>query len=234
MKNDLDVVSQQLEPQAVRIATSKRQNLVLQPQPNEVLYLIRKGLFLARIPMPGAQHRILSIHYPGDLVRSLAVPPLDGAVITAASEAGEVYRLRWSAVERMAEADAGFARKLSDRLADQAARLALHSAIISGLTGDERAAAMMIELVHRTGQESRSGIMFEMPLSRIDIAEYLALNADTVSRIVSRMRTNGLFAPSAARDHLVCQSIEALENACPLAPALRRMHGAPVQTQVTV
>lgn len=234
MKNTLDVVSQQLERQAVRIVTRKRQSLTLAPQPNEMVYLIRKGLFLARIPMPGDQHHILSILYPGDVIRSSAFRPVEGADVIAASETGEAWRLRWSAVEVLAREDHVLECQLLDSMADLAARLALHSAITAGLTGDERVAAMMVELALRTGKETRSGLTFEMPLSRMDIAEYLALNADTVSRIVSRMRTNGLYAQSPTRDHLACRSISALEDACPLAPALRRMHAAPARPELTV
>ncbi|HEX2843459.1 Crp/Fnr family transcriptional regulator [Hyphomicrobium sp.] len=234
MKNTLDVVSQQFERQAVRIATRKRQSHPLAPQPNETVYLIRKGLFLARIPMPGDQHHILSILYPGDVIRSNALRPLEGADILTASETGEAWRLRWSAVEALAREDHGLECQLFDSMADLAARLALHSAITAGLTGDERVAAMMIELALRTGKETHSGLTFEMPLSRIDIAEYLALNADTVSRIASRMRSNGLIAQSSARDHLACRSLAALEDACPLAPALRRLHAAPVQPQLAI
>src|SRR5690606_24375956 len=145
------------------------------------------------------------------------------AEITAASEKGEVWRLRWPVVEGLLDESPDLARVVSDRLADQAARGALHKAILAGLTGDERVAALMIELALRTGKETASGLVFEMPLSRVDIAEYLALNADTVSRIVSRLRAKGLVVP-ASRHHLVCPRFEELAASCPLAPTITRMH----------
>jgi 2-methylisocitrate lyase-like PEP mutase family enzyme len=57
----------------------------------------------------------------------------------------------------------------------------------------------------------------------VDIAEHLALNADTVSRIVSRMRAKGLYSP-AGRSRLLCARFDALTRACPLASAIARMH----------
>lgn len=225
MKNFLDVVSGPLEPHAVRITTRKHQKLLLTAQPDEVLYFIRKGLFLARASLPHLRNRVLGIHYPGDLVRTLAMPPLVGAEITAASEKGDVWRLRWPVVKGILDENPDLAREVSDRLADQAARSALHNVILAELNGDERVAALMIELALRMGTETAAGRVFEMPLSRMDIAEHLALNADTVSRIVSRMRAKGLLA-AAGRRHLVCPRFKDLACACPLASVIARMHKA--------
>jgi CRP-like cAMP-binding protein len=223
MNNVVDIVSAPLEGYAVRIATRKRQKLSLTLEPDESLYLIRKGLYLARAPIPHARHQVLGILYPGDFVRASALPPLEGVEITAASEGGEVWRLRGSAVKELLDAKPDFARRMADRLADQSARTTLHNTIIAGLTGDERVAALMIELALRTGTDTPSGLLFEMPLSRVDIAEHLALNADTVSRIVSRMRAKGLYVP-ASRSRLLCPRFDDLARSCPLASAIMRMH----------
>ena len=92
MTQPLDIISAPFEPHAVRITTRKRQKLSLAAEPDEILYFIRKGLHLSRAHLPHEKHQILAILYPGDFVRALAVPPLDGAEIRAASETGEVWR----------------------------------------------------------------------------------------------------------------------------------------------
>jgi CRP-like cAMP-binding protein len=223
MKPSPEFVLQQIEPHAVRIATRKRQKIAIAVESDETLYLIRNGVFLARTSLPDERHQILSIHYPGDCVRSASLPPLDGTEITAATENGEVWRLRWSAAKSLIDGDPDLARYISDQLTNQAARLALHNAIIAGLTGDERVAALLTEIALRIGKQTPAGIVFDMPLSRTDIAEHLALNADTVSRIVSRMRAKGLIAV-AGRNRLVCRSLEALAHECPIAVTIKRMH----------
>jgi CRP/FNR family transcriptional regulator len=225
MKSSPETGLQQLEPYAVSIATRKRQRLAISAEHDDTLFLIRTGVFLARTSLPDGRHQILSIFYPGDCIRSAAMPPLDGTEITAATDTGEIWRLRWPTVKGMLQDDPDLTREISDRLAKQMARLALHSTIIAGLTGDERVAALMTELVLRIGKDTPAGIVFDMPLSRTDIAEHLALNADTVSRIVSRMRANGLFA-IAGRNRLVCRSLEALARESPISNAIRRMHEA--------
>lgn len=219
-----DVIAEAFAAHAVPIPTRRRQKLAFDTGPGETLYVVRKGLFLARVALPNARHQVLSLFYPGDIVLARAMPPLAEAGITAASDRGEVWRLRSPVVKELADASPTLAHAISDRLADQAARLALHNAVLASLTGPERVAALMTELALRIGTPSPRGLVFDMPLSRTDIAEHLALNADTVSRIVSSMRTKKLIAV-VGRGHLLCQDVEALAAECPLAAALKHMHG---------
>lgn len=223
MSSILDLVSGPLGPHAVRIPTRKRQRLSLATEPDEMLYLIRQGVHLSYVPIPNGRHQVLSVLHPGDIVRSLAMPPLEGAGIIAASEQGEVWRLRWSAVSAVLESDPALVRTISDRLAEQTARGALHATILAGLTGEERVAALMFEFALRTGREAAAGLVFEMPLSRNDIAEHMALNVDTVSRIVSRMREKRLIVPTSRR-YFTCPCLTELGRACPLASTIKRAH----------
>lgn len=224
-----EAILKALEPHAVRIPTRKGQRLVLSGGAQETLYVIHAGVCLARAELPDARHQVLSLLYPGDFVRANALPPIEGTEITATSDKGEVWRLRWPLVSGMLESNPALARHVADRLADQTARLALHNAIVAGLSGDERVAALITELALRTGKPTPAGIAFDMPLSRVDVAEHLALNPDTVSRIMSRLRSRGLVAP-AGRHRLVCRDIAALERECPLAPTLVRVHRPAVRT----
>lgn len=223
MQNARDPVSAALEAHAVPIATRKGQKLLLAPQPREMFYIIRRGIFLARAPVTEGRYQVLGIIYPDDIVRADAMLPLDGTEITCASDGGEVWRLAWPFVKERLDTDRALARLVADRLATQAARATLHGTVMTALTGDERVAALLIELALRTGRRTAAGMVFDMPLSRIDIAEHLALNPDTVSRIVSRMRRAGVLAP-AGRNRIVCPSFETLSRSCPLNAAVARMH----------
>jgi CRP/FNR family transcriptional regulator len=234
MHNVLDAVTGALEAHAVSITTRKGQKLSLAAQSREVLYIVRKGIFLARAPITQGRYQVLGLLYPGDIVRPQAMLPIEGTEVACASETGEAWRLPWAAVRDLLDSGGDVSRVIADRLADQTARATLHGAVMTALTGDERVAALLIELALRTGKRTATGIMFEMPLSRIDIAEHLALNPDTVSRIVSRMRRAGTLAP-AGRNRLVCPSFEALAAACPLTSAVSRIHkGAASATVKTI
>ena len=55
---------------------------------------------------------------------------------------------------------------------------------------------LLVELALRTGVSLPSGVAFELPFNRKDIADYLGLNPDTLSRIMSRLKTAGLIGHS--------------------------------------
>jgi len=221
----LSMIESRIAPHAVTIRTRRRQKIAPNCEAGEVVYIVNSGVLTVDAVLPGARHQILEILYPGDIVRSSQLPPLSSAGITAVAASGEVWRLRWPQLEALSDSDPTIARYLQNHLADQAARLALHVAIIGGLTGEARVASLFVELMERIGAPVPGGIAFDMPLSRADVADYLALNADTVSRIVSRLRAKGLLSQS-GRSRFVCHDKRALGEESPIARALVAMHKA--------
>lgn len=68
-------------------------------------------------------------------------------------------------------------------------------ALLLVLTAQERLAAFLLEMFERSGQQSS----FELPMSRQDIADYLGMTIETVSRTVTAFETDGTIALPRAR-----------------------------------
>lgn len=209
--------------EAVSIRTRRRQKIAPRCESGELVYIVASGVLTLEATLPGSRHQILELLYPGDIFRSAQMPPLASAGLTAVAASGEIWRLRWPQFEALVSGDAEFTRYLHDRLSEQAARLAMHTAIIGGLTGDERVASLFVELAERIGAPVPGGVAFDMPLSRADVADYLALNADTVSRIVSRLRAKGVVSQT-GRSRFVCHDKRALAEESPISRALKTLH----------
>jgi CRP-like cAMP-binding protein len=219
----LAALASKIAPHAVTIRTRRRQKIAPTCETGEVVYIVSSGVLTLDATLPGGRHQILEILYPGDIFRSSQMPPLSATGLTAVAASGEIWRLRWPQFEALADSDSEIARYWHERLSEQAARLAMHTAIIGSLTGDERVASLFVELMERIGAPVPGGIAFDMPLSRADVADYLALNADTVSRIVSRLRAKGLVAQS-GRSRFICRDKRRLAEESPIARALAAMH----------
>ena len=56
----------------------------------------------------------------------------------------------------------------------------------------ERVASVLVVLMRRAGQHDETGIHIELPMSRADIAEFLGLRTETVSRAFTDLRVAGL------------------------------------------
>jgi CRP/FNR family transcriptional regulator, anaerobic regulatory protein len=67
-------------------------------------------------------------------------------------------------------------------------------------------------------------VVFDMPLSRTEIADYLGLNADTLSRTMSRLRSSGVLNHT-KRNRAVLRDFRALAALSPAARALIDLHG---------
>lgn len=206
-----------IEPYAVKIPARRRQKLAIPQAADETLYYVRRGILLTHAEFPPGRSTVLSILYAGDVFSPLSMPHLPGAKLTSAVDGAEVWRLRGAAISRLASTDPTVERFVSRRLAEQSARLALHNVLIAGLEGYERVVALITELAQRIGTRSNGGITLDMPLSRTELAGYLALNADTVSRIFSRLRSEGIIAKG-GHGRLICRDLSALEQRLP--PAL--------------
>ncbi len=68
------------------------------------------------------------------------------------------------------------------------------------------------------GVAAGSTVAIELPLTRTEIAQYLALNADTLSRLMSRFKATGHHQKS--RHQIALRNWRAISDMCPVTPAL--------------
>jgi CRP/FNR family transcriptional regulator len=61
-------------------------------------------------------------------------------------------------------------------------------------TASERVASFFVMLADRVGEQSDDTAVVEVPMSRSDIADYLGLTMETVSRQISQLKRAGLLA----------------------------------------
>ncbi len=204
------------------VRARRRQELALATGKSETVYVVRSGLLVLHANAPGKHRQLLTLHYPGDIFRAGFASPLP-AVVLSAAVASEAWRLPADTFEALLGADSALGLHLNRQLAAQHARTILHLAAIGALSGEERVASFLIELGLRVGARTANGYSFEMPLSRTDIAEYLALNADTLSRIMSRLKTKGLLVQT-GRCRALLPDWEGLCALSPVAGAVMALH----------
>lgn len=139
------------------------------------------------------RRQINAFHLPGDLF---------------GFDSGEEHRLTAEAVvdtkvliyprrhlERIATTDVGVACQLWERAAKGLHRAEEHMLLLGRRTALERVAAFLLDLDARLG---RTGSV-ELPMSRRDIADYLGLTLETVSRSMSQLQSEDALVLSGAR-----------------------------------
>jgi len=108
----------------------------------------------------------------------------------------KIALVRRSVVERAADQQAGAARELWALATRDLARLQDHMLLLGRKSANERVSAFLLEMADRTDRTD----FVELPMSRADIADYLGLTIETISRTLSQLERDGSIAlPSCRR-----------------------------------
>jgi len=219
----LDPALAKLAAHASKIRTRKGQSIGLTLDGHEAAYIVRAGALMLQVAAAATPRQVAAFLLPGDVLRGSAVPPHAEASLISAN-AAELWRFRWSAMEDFAAADRGLARFLQDAAAARLARYALHTAVLGQFSSEQRVATVLTELAMLTGTPlPAGGIVIDMPFRRNDLADYLGLNPDTLSRIVARLRRDGILGHS-ARSRALVRDFRALARLTPAARSLAEIH----------
>ena len=206
---------------ATLVRARRRQRLTFDGTQGEVVYVLRSGMLGVEAYPPGKPRQLLSLVYPGDIIRRSLLPELPGITLAALCPS-EIWRFPLHTFDALPAANPPMVWHFLKKLGAQNARATLHASIIGGLSGDERFASLLIELGLRLQNPASVARTFEMPLSRADVADHLALNPDTLSRINSRFKARGLLAASSGQVSLPDWS--ALCAASPVCSTLHALH----------
>ncbi|MEM8573594.1 MAG: Crp/Fnr family transcriptional regulator [Pseudomonadota bacterium] len=170
------------------VHTRPGQPLPLSLSGKETVFFVRMATLLFRLSLADDLRQGVTLLYPGDVFRS-AFAPSGAAASLVSLTSGEVLRYRYDAFFDLLEANSDARRYFDQAIARQTARQAIHLAAVGQLDSEQRLVSFLVELATQIGVAASDGrVVFEMPLSRSEVAEYLGLNADTLSRIMSRLR----------------------------------------------
>jgi CRP/FNR family transcriptional regulator len=186
-------------------------------------FIVRVGLCLFQVTLPGSGRQIIGMFFPGDIVRPGYAPPHAQAAFVA-TRAGEVWRIRAAALDDLAAIEPAVRCYLDAAIGNRLARQALHAVTLGQFDCEQKVATLLIDLALRSGSRSAGGLSFPLPLSREDIADYLGLNPDTLSRVMSRFKAAGLISQT-ERGRVVLRDFAALAARTPAAKSLLEMRG---------
>ncbi len=224
---DGDALASAFEKVGVRMQLRLNQRIDPAIEASDTLYALRSGTMLIEAGGSDTPHVVFSLLYRGDIYRSGFLPPLPFARLTALDRC-DVLRAKRNAIFSGSETCNEVTKCLLNRIGHLHARLALHAASLASLSGDERVASFLLELMLRLGQRKGLAVACDVPLSRKDMAAYLALNADTLSRVMSRLKSAGLVT-GVGRNRLIVSDLSRLKAMSPIGDAVAALH-APFQT----
>ena len=203
---DLDLLERVIER---RHAVARGDCLFRPDQPFDAVYAVKSGSFKTYIGVGAEDAQVVGFHFPGELLGLDAVKRGRYSATAEALEAGSVCQLRFGDLEQLGERFPQFQEQLIGAMSEQL----LHSqrlAVLSGKqTAEERLAAFLCNLSERLAGRGLPGAEFRLAMSRQDIANYLGLAVETVSRTFKRFQARGWLSVSGK--HLRLRGLHELE-----------------------
>jgi CRP/FNR family nitrogen fixation transcriptional regulator len=190
---------------SMRMRFEQNEEIFGADEPAEYLYKVVAGAVRTVRFSSDGRRQIVSFHMPGDIF-GLEL----GKAHTFSAEAVsscELALVRRSALDRAASQDIAAARALVELTAQSLSEAREHALVLGRKGAGERVAAFLIELFDREAKLNE----VDLPMSRADIADYLGLTIETVSRAFTQMERICAIALPSSR-HVVVRSRAALEQ----------------------
>jgi CRP/FNR family nitrogen fixation transcriptional regulator len=158
-------------------------------EPAEFVYMVLRGAVRTYKLLSDGRRQIAAFRLPGDIFGL----EIDGShIFTAEAIAdSEMIVVKRSALMSLAARDGAVAHDLWAATAGDLVRAHELLLLLGRKSAHERVATFLLEMADRT---SGGDAVVELPMSRQDIADYLGLTIETVSRTLSHMEDTAAIA----------------------------------------
>ena len=184
------------------IRTSPRTRMLRLPEheivfregdPADRLYEVCDGAVMLYKLLPDGRRQVVEVLGPGDLFGMTAGEAQDCDAETLVASGVRVID------RREAETSDGGQRYIARCLRDRLADLRDHAVLLGRKSAFERVATFLVRMVPRRGRDGCVGrsadgdaATVRLAMTRQEIADYLGLTIETVSRVISDMRRRGV------------------------------------------
>jgi CRP-like cAMP-binding protein len=182
----------ELELTGAPITYERNSEIFGEGEPAEYVYQVVRGAVRSYRVLSDGRRQINAFHLPGDVFG--LEPGEDHHCSAEAISDAVVLVVRRSLVLKYAARNAEVGRQLWSLTAGQLSRAQNHALLLIK-SAQERVAAFLLEMAERLVAKGA----VELPMSRQDIADYLGLTIETVSRTLTQLAGNATIQLLASR-----------------------------------
>jgi CRP/FNR family nitrogen fixation transcriptional regulator len=189
-----------------RLTFSRGEEIFAEGKRAEYVFQVLDGVVRTCRFLSDGHRQIEDFHMAGEYFGLVA----SGEHACTAEAVGQVrvLRLRRAAVAELARRDCNVAARVLELTLNSLARAQQHVAMLGRKSACERLAAFLADFAQRSGAHG----VLDLPMSRQEIADYLGLTIETVSRTFSQFEADGVITLQDRR-RVVCD-FERLDDCC--------------------
>lgn len=181
---------------ASRMQCCRGQLIYDEGAPVESWYRLLSGTARRFVVRPDGRRQIIDLLFSGD-VFGFGAHGAHAFTAEAIRDESTVARYPRSRLEALARSDARIAAELYHLALEETHRLQDLVLILGRTTAQEKVGAFLVHLAERLAGGPADRVT--LPISRYDIADYLALSVETVSRALSSLKRNGIITFTGTR-----------------------------------
>ena len=156
------------------------------------LYVVRSGTVRTSQPGPAGDEQVIGFHLPGELVGLDAIAEARHHCEAVALERTSVCALPFDELQAVAARVAGLQLQFHRLISRELVQDQEHLMALGRRTARERVALFVHSLSERYHIAGYDGTTFRLAMSREDIANYLGLALETVSRLLGKLADEGM------------------------------------------
>lgn len=177
----------------------------------EYLSVLRAGSVKHAVLTGRGSEHVTRFSHPGDI---LGIEDMGGRLHTSnieVLETSSVCRVPVARFDALMESSAAFRHCTYQRLSTHFNMAVEHALILARCNSTERVAAFVLGLAEVAGRRGYSSLQLRFSMSRHDIANYLGMASETVSRVLAGFQEMGLLSVS-RRGMLQIHDMEGLQR----------------------
>jgi CRP/FNR family transcriptional regulator len=182
---------------------TKGQRLFTQGDPLAAIYAVRMGSVKSFTVSQEGAEQVTGFHFPGELVGLDAIADEIHDCTVVALESTSVCEIDFDEIDHLSDQVPGLKRQLMRLLSREIIQDQKLLLMLGKKTAEARLATLLISLSTRFELRGLSSQDFNLSMSRGDIANYLGLALETVSRLFARFQDDGLITVDGRSLHII-------------------------------
>ncbi len=158
------------------------------------IYAVRSGALKTYAVTEDGREQVTGFYFPGELFGMDGMGKNQHTVSAKALETSAICEIPFNQLQSLTTQISGLQRNLFQVIGQGINYDRQLITLLSKNSAEERIASLLVSISTRNSRRKLSASSFHLPMSRTDIANFLGLTVETVSRIFSRFQKQQLIA----------------------------------------
>ena len=180
--DQLDSIIQRSKP------LQKAHHLYREGDAFQSVFAVRSGTLKAYKTTDDGREQVTGFYFPGEIVGMDGISNNTHASSAKALETSALCEIPFTSLEKLSTLMPRLQRHFFQLMSREITADQQLITLLSKNSADERVASLLLSISTRNARRKLSATSFRLPMSRVDIGNYLGLTVETVSRVFSRMQ----------------------------------------------